>query len=83
MTGTEANELIERWAGDTAAKRLHSSSEVQTRLFDLWGQLHDLPVGRTVEQWLTLTVERELFTAEELDELFGELRAGLPAGSDN
>ena len=83
MTGEAANDLIGRWQDDTAAKHLYSSSEVQTRLFDLWGELHDLPVGRTVEQWLTLTIERELFTADELGELFGELRAGLPVGSDN
>jgi len=40
--------------------------QLQDLLFDLWGAMKDTPAQPEVERWLTLTVERHLFAAEEV-----------------
>ena len=80
---SSAGAQIDQWEAVVTTKSLWSALDVQSRLFDLWGETEDLPAGRTVERWLTLTLERELFGAAELSELLTELRAELgiqPAG---
>lgn len=54
-----------------------SPSRVQTRLLDLWGELSHTPAAKLIEQWLSLTIERELFSGAELTEFLDELRAYL------
>jgi len=39
---------------------------VQDRLLDLWGLLDDGEVRRNVERWLTETLDRHLYTSEDL-----------------
>jgi hypothetical protein len=39
---------------------------VQDRLFDLWGLLDDGDTRRAVEKWLTETLDRHLYTSEDL-----------------
>ncbi len=72
-----AQQLIEEWREAIADQVFVSASRVQDRLFDLYGEVRDLPAGRTVEAWLTLTIQRELFSGAELLGLLDELEGGL------
>lgn len=74
---TSALHQIDEWEAALEGQTVVSPQDVQHRLFELWGELNDFPIGRTVETWLTLTVERELFGVGELKELLDELRAAL------
>ena len=72
--------LIATWRSETGTQALHSSSRVQGMLFDLWGETE----GRArelVQEWLTVTLHRELFSTEELEELFGHLESLVPSAS--
>lgn len=42
--------------------------QLQDLLFEVWGEVKDTPAQVEVERWLTLTVERHLFTAAEVRE---------------
>ena len=72
-----AKQQIEDWRNQAVDTTVMSASAVQDRLFDLWGELRDLPLVSQVEQWLSLTVERELFSGKELVEFLDELEHGL------
>lgn len=74
---TEALERIDTWRQRLAAQTLVSASEVQDRLFDLYGDLEPLPQLERIKPWLSLTIERELFTAKELEEFLAELQDEL------
>jgi hypothetical protein len=80
-----AKQQIEDWRTQAVDTTVMSASTVQDRLFDLWGELRDLPSVTQVEQWLSLTVERELFSGKELVEFLDELERSLcetaPAGA--
>ncbi len=76
MTAT-AEQLIADWRAAADEETYFSASRVQDRLFDLYGEVRDLPVGRTVEAWLTLTVQRDLFSSAELLGLLDEIEGGL------
>jgi hypothetical protein len=71
------------WKDRLNGQTVLSASEVQTRLFDLYGDLEDRPELERIKPWLTLTVRREVFSAEELesflDELTTELELPAPA----
>ena len=68
---------IESWKSEAADQTVVSASAVQDKLFDLWGELRDYAVVSQVEQWLSLTVERELFSGKELVEFLNELDRSL------
>ena len=72
-----ARNQIEAWKTEAADQTVVSASAVQDRLFDLWGELKDYAVVTQVEQWLSLTVERELFSGKELVEFLDELDRSL------
>ena len=72
-----ARHQIEAWKTEAADQTVVSASAVQDRLFDLWGELRDYAVVSQVEQWLSLTVERELFSGKELVEFLDELDRSL------
>ena len=72
-----AKQQIEEWRSEAADSTVISASAVQDKLFDLWGELRDMPLVTQVEQWLSLTVERELFSGKELVEFLDELERGL------
>ena len=79
---TSALHQIDEWTTALEGQTVISPQDVQHRLFELWGELNEFPIGRTVEMWLTLTVERELFGVAEIKDLLGELRSALaPAGA--
>jgi hypothetical protein len=79
----EALEHIHTWRQRLSDQTVVSASEVQNRLFDLYGDLEPLPQLDRLKPWLSLTVQRELFSATELDafldELSMELRGAEPA----
>ena len=68
---------IQAWRESLKGETYLSPSRVQDRLFTLWGLVQDTPGVRMVEQWLTLTIERELFSGAELTEFLDELEAYL------
>jgi hypothetical protein len=72
--------LIEEWRARTVGETVLSASAVQDRLFDLWGELRDTPSAAVVEMWLTLTVERELFGVDELNEFLDDLERSMLEG---
>ena len=78
-----ALEHIHTWRERLSDQTVVSASEVQNRLFDLYGDLEPLPQLDRIKPWLSLTVQRELFSAAELDafldELSMELRGSAPA----
>ncbi|CAA9250125.1 MAG: hypothetical protein AVDCRST_MAG76-2233 [uncultured Acidimicrobiales bacterium] len=58
--------------------------QLQDLLFDVWGDVKDTAAQPEVERWLTLTVERHLFSAEEVREALTGIRdlaALVPADS--
>ncbi|HEX2063544.1 MAG TPA: hypothetical protein VHE80_03890 [Acidimicrobiales bacterium] len=70
MPSTE--QLITEWREKAAEETFFSASRVQ-----------DLPAGRVVEAWLTLTITRDLFSVQELLGMLDEIEAGLgqPVGA--
>ncbi len=72
-----AEQLIADWRAVTKQDTYSSSSRVQDRLFDLYAELQDQPVGRLVETWLSLTIQRDLFSAGEILELLDQIQAQL------
>ena len=70
-------EEIKAWRDELREATYLSPSRAQDRLFTLWGTLNETPAARMVEQWLTLTIERDLFSAAELIEFLDELEAYL------
>ena len=77
-----AKQQIEEWRNQAGDTTVMSASAVQDRLFDLWGEVRDMPLVTQVEQWLSLTVERELFSSKELVEFMNELEQGLCVEAD-
>ena len=76
-----ARQLIEEWRLIAANETVTSASAVQDRLFDLWGALRDTPSVTLVEQWLSLSIERQLFSGKELVEFLDELENSLLEGA--
>jgi hypothetical protein len=79
---TEAFALIETWRSrliDGESLSVFSASEVQDRLFDLYGELAGRPSVEVVKPWLVLTVHREIFSGQELLGLLDEVTAAINA----
>ncbi len=72
-----ARELIADWRAVVEPDAYFSSSRVQDRLFDLYGELRNLPSAAVVENWLSLTVQRDIFSGAEILELLDQLEAQL------
>jgi hypothetical protein len=68
---------IGTWREALRTETYLSPSRAQDHLFALWGELRDTPGAPMVERWLTLTIERDLFSAAELIEFLDELEAYL------
>ncbi len=68
---------IEAWRESLRGETYLSPSRAQDRLFTLWGFLQDTPAAGMVEQWLTLSISRDLFSGAELIEFLDELEAYL------
>jgi hypothetical protein len=76
-----ARRRIEDWRSEAADAGVVSASAVQNRLFDLWGDLRDDPAVGEVERWLSLTVERQLFSGKELVEFLDQLEHSVGGDS--
>lgn len=72
---------IEAWRSETTEQSLFSATVVQDRLFDLYGELREHDAVQQVQQWLTLTIERDLFAADEISGFLDELERALPEPS--
>ena len=72
-----ARTLIAGWLPRTTEALVFSASEVQSRLFDLYGELPEGPALDVVKTWLSLTIERDLFGGEELAEMLSGLMVEL------
>jgi hypothetical protein len=68
-------EQIKAWRDDLRGATYLSPSRTQDRLFGLWGELRDTPAARMIEKWLTLSIERDLFSGAELIDFLDELEA--------
>lgn len=66
---------IETWVGELGDRVSVSASGVQDRLFTLWGLLGEGDARRAVEQWLTETLDRELYTTEDVIDRLAQVRA--------
>jgi len=74
---TEALERIYTWRERLSDQTVVSASEVQNRLFDLYGDLQPFPQLEKIKPWLSLTIQRELFSASELELFLAELQSEL------
>ena len=77
---TMIDTLIATWRSEAGDQALHSSSRVQALLFELWGETEGA-ARELVQEWLTVTLHRELFSTEELEEVFGRLESLVPSAS--
>jgi len=68
----DRTDLISAWRIDLEGATFEGASRVMDRLLSLWGELSE-PGTRLVEEWLTLTRHRNLFSAEELRAMLDEL----------
>jgi hypothetical protein len=66
------HDLISSWRIDLEGATYEGASRVQDRLLGLWGELGEAGT-RLVEEWLTLTRVRSLFSADELRGLLDQL----------
>ncbi len=69
------------WRARFAGAAVVSPSAVQELLFELYDDVKGDRREAAVTSWLTLTIQRELFSSAEVDELLGELLAGAPEPS--
>ena len=81
-TSTGALEHIHTWRERLSDQTVVSASEVQTRLFDLYGDLEPLPQLEKIKPWISLTIQRELFSATELEAFLAELSAELDTAGE-
>jgi hypothetical protein len=70
-------QIIEQWRASAADEAYFGASRVQSRLFDLYGAVDNEDAKRLVEFWLTLTIQRDLFSGAELLEMLDELEGCL------
>jgi hypothetical protein len=70
-------QLIKTWRDSLTTETYVSPSRAQDQLFELWGSVKESPAATMVEQWLTLSIERELFSGAELVDFLDELEAYL------
>ena len=70
-------QIIEQWRATAGSEAYFSASRVQSGLFDLYGAVGTDEAKRLVETWLTLTIQRDLFSGVELLEMLDDLESRL------
>jgi hypothetical protein len=70
----DATAQLDAFLDRTKRETSFGPGQLQDLLFDLWGEMKDTPAQPEVERWLTLTVERHLFSAEEVREALTGIR---------
>ena len=74
MDHTTVDVKVETWVAQLGDRVSVSASKVQDGLFDLWGLLPEGDARRKVEEWLTETLERELYTTEDVIARLAQVR---------
>ncbi|HSS11364.1 MAG TPA: hypothetical protein VLL25_15870 [Acidimicrobiales bacterium] len=69
----ELDAIVEAWVADLGDQLAVSASAVQDRLLDLWGLLPEGETRRTIENWLTETLQRELYTSADITDRLRQL----------
>lgn len=69
--------IIQDWRDTAAEEAYFSASRVQARLFDLYGEVSHEEAKKVLEMWLTLTIQRDLFSSVEIVELLDDLQARI------
>ncbi len=59
--------IISAWRSELGGQGSVSATDVQDRLLDLWGQLPEGDVRSEIERWLTETLARHLYAAQDID----------------
>lgn len=78
----DAMEQLDAMLARTEDESTFAPGPIQDLLFELWGDTKDTPAQPEVERWLTLTVERNLFSAGEVRTVLTtirELASAVPA----
>ena len=70
----DATAQLDAFLDRTERETSFGPGQLQNLLFDLWGEMKDTPAQPEVERWLTLTVERHLFSAEEVRDALSGIR---------
>ena len=73
--------VIDAWTARTGGAAVVSPAALQELLFDLYDEVKGDRRESLVTSWLTLTIQRELFSAAEIDELLGGLLDESPQPS--
>jgi hypothetical protein len=66
VTETSVEAAVESWVAELSDQASVSASAVQDHLLDIWGTLEEGAVRSEVERWLTETLERELYLADDV-----------------
>lgn len=69
--------IIQEWRETASREAYFSASRVQARLFDLYGAVADDGAKRVLEMWLTLTIQRDLFSSAEIVEMLDDLEVRI------
>ncbi len=69
--------IIQDWRDTASNEAYFSASRVQARLFDLYGAVADEGAKKVVQMWLTLTIQRDLFSSTEILELLDDLQTRI------
>jgi hypothetical protein len=70
----DATAQLDAFLDRTTRETSFGPGQLQDLLFDLWGEMKETPAQPEVERWLTLTVERHLFSADEVREALTAIR---------
>lgn len=66
MVAISVEAAVEGWVAELSDGLSLSSSAVQDRLLDIWGLLDEGDIRREIERWLTETLDRNLYTSDDL-----------------
>ena len=70
----DATAQLDAFLDRTTREASFGPGQLQDLLFDLWGAMKETPAQPEIERWLTLTVERHLFSADEVREALSGIR---------
>lgn len=75
---------VDEWIERTEHDLTFSPGPVQDLLFDLWGASEHVPDVRVeIERWLTLSLTRNLFSADEVRDLLVRWRDSMGASASS
>jgi hypothetical protein len=63
---TSIDAAVEAWIAELSDGLSLSAMVVQDRLLDMWGLVSEGDTRRTLEQWMTETLDRHLYTSGDL-----------------